>query len=304
MFIKTIFQKQIWLWRTLFITSAVLVVTACAGRAPAAVSQPTAVPPTPAPTIPEISIDVSESGFTVPDVVPGGIVGISVHNTGAQTHSTDLWRIKKGHTRDEIIAINDYIKENPDDFFGIFELGSWIHLVEEIEPGATDHFYADLGTGDFFLSDETNPDLDPIFFSATELVGTTEPAAGVKVDMVDFAYVMPDTIPGGKQLWELTNSGEQWHLAAIATTNPDASPEEILASFGGENEPPPADAAVKVLGGIPPMSPGERVWIELDLEPGAYELVCPLPDVTAFATGQEPLPHMLHGMRHGFTVEN
>jgi hypothetical protein len=105
-------------------------------------------------------------------------------------------------------------------------------------------------------------------------------------------------------LWEFTNSGDQWHLAALTTYNPDATPEQLLALFGEEGGLPPADAPVQVMGGLPPMSPGERVWIEMDLPPGEYQLLCPLPDVVAMAEGGEPLPHLLHGMQRRFTVEN
>ncbi len=254
--------------------------------------------------IPELLIEVSEDGIMVPDDAPGGIVSVTINNTGEQMHMIDLWRIREGHTQDEIIALNDYLKENPDDFFGIFDLGSWIHYAQDIEPGATYHYYADLGTGHFFLSDETNPELDPVFFSATELVGVTEPAADVNVDMADFSYAMADTIPAGEQWWEVTNSGEQWHLAAIMGANPDASLEAIEAAFGDEDGPPPADAIIEIFGGMPPMSPGERVWLEFDLEPGAYEVVCPLPDVIAIMSGGAPMSHLAHGMRHAFTVEN
>ena len=296
---RVTFQTQMRLWTAILATAALLALAACTPIQPPAASQPTD-----APTIPELTIEVSESGFDVPDEVPGGIVSISVHNTGEQPHTASLWRIREGHTQDEIVAMNEYLKENPDDFFGVFELGSWIHYSENIEPGATYQYYADLGTGDFFLTDDSNPDLDLAFFTAPEIVGTVEPAAEVQVDMADFSYAMPATIPGGERLWEITNSGEQWHLAAIITANPDASPEEILASFGGENTPPPADAAVQVVGGMPPMSPGERVWLAIDLAPGEYEVVCPLPDVTAFASGTAPATHLDHGMRRAFTVEN
>ena len=299
MFIKMSVQKLYNIRWLFLMLGALMVLTACTGIVQPALEPNGQAGPD---DIPEISIEVSESGISVPEVVPGGIVGISIHNTGSLPHSTDLWRIKPGHTSEEIIALHKYIKENPDDFFGVFEIGSWIHLVEDIQPGETYHFYAELGVGDFFMSDETNPDADLVFFGATEQVGVTEPTADVVVDMVDFAYVMPDTITSGKQLWEVTNTGEQWHLAAFISTNPDASPEDILASFGDENGPPPTDAAVEVLGGMPPMSPGERVWLEFDLEPGSYEVACPLPDVSAFATGEEPLPHLMHGMRHAFTV--
>ena len=252
--------------------------------------------------IPAVMIEVSEDGIMVPDTIPGGIVGITFKNTGEQMHSLDIWRIREGHTADEIVAMFDYLKENPDDFFGVFELGSWIHLADGLEPGASQHFYADLGIGDFFVSDDANPDLGPVFFSTTELVGTTEPDATVTVNMADFSYAMPDAIPAGEHWWAFTNSGEQWHLAAIISANPDASLEEIDAVF--VDGPPPANAVVEIFGGMPPMSPGERVWLEFDLEPGAYEVVCPLPDVAALMAGGPPLSHLEHGMRHAFTVEN
>jgi hypothetical protein len=52
------------------------------------------------------------------------------------------------------------------------------------------------------------------------------------------------------------------------------------------------------------MSQGERVWLAFDLEPGAYEVVCPLPDIAALMAGGPPLSHLVHGMRHAFAVEN
>lgn len=296
------FQNRPWLWTAILAAVAMLVLSACIAEAP----QP--APEQPAKTdgreIPELLIEVSEDGILVPDTAPGGIVSISVQNTGQQEHEVSLWRLREGHTQEEVLVLDEYLKENPDDFFGVFELSSWINIVDHLGPGATRQYYADLGVGDFFLMDETNPDLAPVFFSATELVGTTEPAADVTVDMADFSYDMADAIPAGEQLWELTNSGEQWHLAAIITANPDATLEEIEASFGGPDTPPPADAVVEVLGGMPPMSPGERVWMTFDLEPGDYELVCPLPDIVAMMAGGPPLSHMSQGMRHVFTVGN
>jgi hypothetical protein len=258
----------------------------------------------PAPAaIPEITIEVSESGIRVPEVVPGGIVAITVENTGAQAHMPGLWRIRDGHTREDILRTMDDLKLNPDAFFAMFEVGNWIHYVNDLAPGASYRFYADLDTGEFFVTDDGSPDLPTTFFAATEVVGTVEPQAAVAVDMADFAYAMPDGVPAGKQWWEFTNSGEQWHLAAIIEANPNLAVEEIQAVFDGPGAPP-ADSAVAVVGGMPPMSPGERVWMEIELGAGSYELICPLPDVAALAAGAPPLSHLLHGMRRTFTVAN
>lgn len=282
---------------------------ACSGSGAeqAAAPEPTAVPPTVAPAepaIPVVAIEAGDAGLQVAEVVPGGIVQVDITNTGSNPAAVSLFRMKEGKTRQELNEFKAVADANPEAFFGLFELAGFIHVAEGIAPGTTSTFYADLGTGEFILSDDAHPERDLTFFVADEVVGTTAPETAVTVDMVDFAYTMPDSVPGGQGLWEFTNSGDQWHLAALTTYNPDVTPEQLLALFGEEGGPPPADAPVQVMGGLPPMSPGERVWIEMDLPPGEYLMLCPLPDVVAMAEGGEPLPHLLHGMQRRFTVEN
>lgn len=268
-------------------------------------AQPTSPPPaTSVPQIPEISIQIDSKGFKVDKQVPGGIVKISIQNTDQVSHTTSLWRIRQGKTQADVLHMNEMVKQNPDAFLGVFEIGSWIHNanVESLPPGATYSFYADLKTGEFFVMQDENPDLIT-FFSAPTIVGTVEPSTNLKLDMLDFAYTMPDTVSAGKQLWQIANNGKQWHLAAIATHNPNLPPEAILSAFGDANSPPPADAPVKVIGGMPPMSENERIWMEFDLAAGTYDFVCPLPDVSAIAQGGEPVSHLLKGMRRTFTVK-
>ena len=87
-------------------------------------------------------------------------------------------------------------------------------------------------------------------------------------------------------------------MAMVIPYNPDMTPEQVLSAF---EEPEPS---IPVLDGILPMSPGERVWVEVNLQPGQYEVICPLPDLAAVADGGEPMPHLLHGMQHVFTVND
>lgn len=308
-------KQRVWLKQRTGIILALAAVAvlalavACSGSGAeqAAAPEPTAVPPTAAPTepaIPVVAIEAGDDGLQVADVVPGGIVQVDITNTGSNPAAVTLFRMKEGHTRQEVNEFKAVADANPEAFFGLFELAGFIHGIEGIAPGATSTFYADLGTGEFILSDDAHPERDLTFFKADEVVGTTEPAATVSVDMVDFAYTMPDTVPGGQGLWEFTNSGDQWHLAVMTAYNPDVTPEQLLALFGEPGEVPADAPEVQVMGGLPPMSPGERVWIEMDLPPGEYQLLCPLPDIVAMAEGGEPLPHLLHGMQRRFTVEN
>ncbi len=256
-------------------------------------------------TIPELLIQVNDDGIIAPEIAPGGIVHILVRNDGEQAHGLELWRIKQGHTSEEMVTMAQHLKAHPNDFLGIFDIGSWVQYLDYIEPGASADFYADLRTGEFMLRDDSLADADLIFFSAPKVVGVTEPPATVSVDMTDFAFSMPDAIKSGEQLWEVTNSGTQWHLAAIVNDNPDVSTEELLAAFDDSNGPPPSDAPVTIYGGVPPMSPGERVWRSISLEPGTYDLVCPLPDVNSpMNSDGPPMTHLEEGMRQMFNVEN
>jgi len=293
-----------------FAVLALAVACSGSGAEQAAAPEPTAVPPTAVPPteapaeaeIPVVTIEATDSSFKVPEVVPGGIVRIDVTNTGSGPAAVSLFRIKEGHTRQELNEFKAVADANPEAFFGLFELANMIHGVQDVAPGTTSAFHVDLRTGDFILSDDANPANDLTFFAADEITGTTEPETAVTVDMVDFAYTMPDTAPG-QGLWEFTNSGDQWHLAALTTYNPDVTPEQLLGLFSEEGGPPPADAPVQVMGCLPPISPGERVWIEMDLPPGEYLLLFPLPDLVAMAEGGEPMPHLLHGMQRMFSVE-
>lgn len=307
-------NRRTWSILTLVVIAVLALAAACSGSgaqqaaapAPTAVP-PTAVPPTEAPAkaeIPVVTVEAKDGAFNVPEVVPGGIVRFDITNAGSDPASPTLARVKEGHTSQEVLDANARAAADPGAALGALEVANIVHVIGDIAPGATKTFYADLRTGEFGIGDELRPDTLMVFFKADEIVGTTEPETAVTVDMVDFAYTMPDTVPA-KGLWEFINTGDQWHMAVMTTYNPDVTPEQLLGMFSEEGGPPPAGAPIQVLEtGMPPMSAGERVWVEIDLQPGQYQLVCPLPDLAAMAAGQEPMPHLLHGMMHMFTVEN
>ena len=80
-------------------------------------------------------------------------------------------------------------------------------------------------------------------FTAKELVGTVEPQADVVVELHDFAYVMPDEIKAGEQLWEVKNEGDQFHMMALLKPNPGVTLDDLKAAFAamerGELTGPP-----------------------------------------------------------------
>ena len=72
--------------------------------------------------------------------------------------------------------------------------------------------------------------------------------------------------------------------------------EAMMASEGGPPEMPFETALF-----WSPMSADMSAWVEVDLEPGTYAIICFLPDLLA-EEGAEPMSHLQHGMVSLLTV--
>jgi len=262
--------------------------------------------------IPEVVVSVDDTQVTVPDDFPGGIVHVTVQNNSSKDLDIGFGRVKEGHTAEEIETLNADFDAN---MMPLINAVSFMMGFNPVPAGEARDAYIDFRTGEFMVdatehSEESAPPGQPHLygvFKADKLVGTTEPQADVKVEMQDFAFVMPDEIKAGKLLWEYDNTGTQWHMQFLIKPDADASMEDVMAAMttlmqGGElSGPPPFEDVPDV--GVPPLGPGERTWMEVSLEPGTYIAVCPLPDLAAMASGDQPMPHAAKGMERTLTVK-
>ena len=122
------------------------------------------------------------------------------------------------------------------------------------------------------------------------------------VEYTEFALDLPDLIPAGTQVWHLSNPGEQQHALTFAQTADLLSVEQVQAFVNqlGSGTPQagaPDPATVEILTSELKTSPGREIWVELDLEPGAYAVICGIPDSETGA------PHALLGEVDTFIVE-
>ena len=182
-----------------------------------------------------------------------------------------------------------------------------------LPAGGEQQVILDFRTGEFLVYATEHSEGAPIpgasylvsSFAAKELVGTVEPQADVVVELHDFAYVMPDEIKAGEQLWEVKNEGDQFHMMALLKPNPGVTLDDLKAAFAamerGELTGPPPFEFVST-GGMAPISEGERQWAKFSLDPGEYMAVCPLPDMAALMAGEPPLSHLEHGMLKTISV--
>ena len=129
------------------------------------------------------------------------------------------------------------------------------------------------------------------------------PAAAVTVEMRDFAFAMPERLPEGPQVWEVTNAGEQPHFIVVAKGPDTLTMEQVMAILAAEaaGGTPPAgvpnpETDFQDAGFVSVMSAGRTAWVEFDLAPGTYVAVCFFPDRETQA------PHAALGMAQVFTV--
>ncbi len=253
--------------------------------------------------IPEFTIVVSDDAVSVPEVVPGGIVRVTVQNNSSIPMDIALARVLESSTPEEVIALAQGGEEA---IIPLLTKASFLGSFNPVDPGTRRWSYIDLRTGVFVVDATEHVEGVPMAdvphlnasFTANQIVGTTEPAADVAVDMVDFAYAMPDEIPTGPQLWRFTNSGGQWHMMFVIDLAEGAGVEDVMAFLGDPTMAPPGPPPFEFApdAGIAPIGAGERIWLEFSLVPGEYLVGCPIPDVAAISAGELPLSHMEHGM--------
>lgn len=259
--------------------------------------------------IPEFTIVVSDAAVSAPAVAPGGIVRVTVKNDSSIPMDIGLARVLEGSTPEEVIALAQGGEEA---IIPLLTKASFLPSFNPVEPGAERWAYIDMRTGVFVVDATEHVEGAPgagalhlnATFTANEIVGTVAPQADVTVEMVDFAYAMPDEIPAGPQLWEFTNNGGQWHMMFVVSLAEGAGVEDVMAFLGDPAAMPPGPPPFEFApdAGIPPIGVGERVWLESSLAPGEYLVGCPVPDVAAIFVGEMPLMHMQHGMVKMITV--
>lgn len=109
----------------------------------------------------------------------------------------------------------------------------------------------------------------------------------------DFEFIgLPDEVPAGVAVIQLTNEGENPHVVEISRIPDDATTaEEIIA----DPEAAMAGGLIEMLAGGAFAEPGSVGYLTSDLEPGRYLITCMIPD-------SENVPHVAHGMFHELTV--
>lgn len=287
-------------------------------------------------SLPTLTIDVAADGIDVPEEVMAGPTLVELTNSAGTTNEdgspilADTGWLVEDATLDDLLPLLADANENPGPALELVKLyGTQIvpggRMVWDLQPGA--HVAVTTG-GEPLLAE----------FTVTEAEeGTAEVQADVQVQLVDFSFVLPDTVAAGPHLWEISNAGTQWHEMIILQMQEGMTVEDLLGIFaggpqGGEEEgapleedtdadateamtdtaeaggdagtegdaagPPEGEMPFDMLYGYVAISEGNRAWVEVDLPPGEYTVICFLPDLMG-----DMSPHATHGMVRTLVVE-
>jgi hypothetical protein len=112
--------------------------------------------------------------------------------------------------------------------------------------------------------------------------------------MADYDFTMLEEVTAGRHTFRVVNRGSQAHEASLVRLTPQATVDDVLASFAlGATETLPGT----LVGGITGLDPGREGVFTATLSPGRYGLFC------LFPNPHHETSHVRRGMAMTFTVE-
>ncbi len=284
---------------TLPLLVAVLVAGACATKDQAADQSADADAAAPsasadANALPEMVVEAADYSFAAPDSVEAGWTKIRLVNHGPSLHHVQLVRITDGHSLDDFVAA----MKNPG------PPQPWIQMVggpNAPAPGAESTDDVNLQPGLYALTcivpDSTGTPhmmlgmIRPLTVEAKEN-GAAEPTGDMTIKLVDYGFEPSAPYTAGHHRIRVENAGPQPHEILIVRLNPGKTAQDIATYAEHMTGPPPG----MPLGGTSVMMPGDVQFVDVDLEPGEYALLCFMPDT------KDGVPHAAHGMMTQFSV--
>lgn len=224
---------------------------------------------------PEFVIEANEDGFTVPSEVASGYVLVTLESLPDSASYVDFMQPAAGLDTAEATelalqsAAEDIAHEGWVYGGGTYAMfGDSAYAVVNLTPGewqvAASH---QIGEGEEIMT------LHPLTVtdSSAEL---TAPEAALTIGLNDFAFDMSEaTVPAGPQVYEVTNVGEAARQMVLWQSPREITVEDYEAFFASfETGTPAPDVMTELVwvGYTAILSPGQTVWVELDLDPGIY----------------------------------
>jgi hypothetical protein len=253
-------------------------------------------------------IEAFDYGFRTLGSIPGGLTRVQMKNTGKEIHHAQFMLLNTGVTPDQLGAAFAKGEQGLGEVFGLVTQAGGVGVIL---PGSSAEVILTLKEGQYMIAcfiagDDHIPHLAkgmlmPLKVTAAPAAAAVAPAVNGTITMFDFDFTMPNTIPAGKSMYTVTNTGAQFHEFNIGQLAPGKTLADAKAFLDpAPNTPPPAGPPpVAPVGGMNALSRGNSGIVVLDLTPGEYVALCNVPDQSK-PNGDS---HVHLGMIKGFTVK-
>jgi len=293
--------------RKIMIATAVagLVLAGCSSSSKSAGSD-TTTSTAEAKPIPNVAITAADYTFAMPAEIPAGYVNVTLDNTGKESHqigfvklgSMTFAQFKAAADKTNVKAIKP----------GTVFLGG----PNGADPGQKTSAIVKLDPGNYAVvclipaNSDGKPHAAHGMVSQVKVVSTdasseSAPKADSTITLGDFSFTLP---PGftGKGPVDISNQGTQIHELVIVKLSPGKTVDDAKKFFlTPPGTPPPAGpppfTSIPGIGGITGLSPQQHAWLDMNLTPGKYVLICFFPDPQ-----KGDIPHALEGMVKEFTI--
>ncbi|MDQ3412530.1 MAG: hypothetical protein M3509_10495, partial [Chloroflexota bacterium] len=167
---------------------------------------------------PELVVTTDGTDFDIPEEIEAGRYRVVLENSGELSADLEFLQLPEGTTVDDLMtAFESQEFSVPDWFFETVFNGGPLS-----EPGETGDVILDLTPGEWIVNLYVYEDTDegpsgedsnlPKSIMVTgEMPTLDNPADVIAIELVEMAFVLPETITAGPQIWQITTTGEQPH---------------------------------------------------------------------------------------------
>ena len=239
---------------------------------------------------------------TQPLIVGGGFRPLSLVNQNNETTIFTVYRLNNDASLDTFVAANEALGAAADAHSGghaaIVELSATASALSgvSVSKHSSKTMMVDLERGTYVIA-ATPKSGGAVTYSTFEVIGGGETAAGPQVpnevDFSDFAFDFPTEVDAGVNLWKVSNTGTQPHVADFYRLLPGRTVDDLIAYLGGDGARAPYDETAS----IAMVAAGETVYVPVDLKAGNWVALCFVPDMD-----NPELTHVMEGMVSEFRV--
>jgi hypothetical protein len=265
------------------------------------------------PELPELQVTITDDAFDAPEHIAAGRYLLTVTNQSSSDAAADFILPPSELSLEEVangLAAIPRTAANAHGTPAAHAPGGWFYSYDiraagggDAAAGATRRAVIDLEPGRWVIWSDDFSNTTRI--AELQVTGempanlpTISPSVTVTQDdtKTGFVFVVPDTLPSGPHIVQVTNESSQPHVAIFMKLPRQLSTADVMSIFGLPVDATPIPGLpgldeLEFALGAPIITSGVTQWQLHDFAPGYYAVICRIPDPI-----RGGVPHAAEGM--------